>query len=387
MTVVTDLGVIAGMIRSATQPTNESVFWYDTNTDIQKYFNVNTSMWEPIAGASSTLAATLLAGSTTSGTNITITSGDRLSYDSAGFDGDLVATTLTANRLYTLPDQSGTVAMVSDVPTAFSLATVLASSNLTSGNNIQTVAGDVIKDQNGEGRINLNNSANNNVLINAGGTGITNSDTAVNLVKDTSILLQLGNSSTAEASSLTVNPTGMNLGIQQALTPSYLMNFVVNAVTIASIEADTNDLKISALQSNDRVSLYGGAHRVISAVNNGRSYIEADRQLTFTENVNTSISGNELDANGHSILRWDRSVAAQTITVNSITTDPLTDGGFLIVINDSNDNLAFMHDNVVATDKILTLDETTITIKPTGTAVFIYNSTLEAWLMLSATQV
>jgi len=62
------------------------------------------------------LSNTLRTANTTSGQNIEVTAGDSVDFENASFLGSLVPDTLTANRQYTLPDQTGVVALLSDIP-------------------------------------------------------------------------------------------------------------------------------------------------------------------------------------------------------------------------------------------------------------------------------
>jgi hypothetical protein len=62
-----------------------------------------------------TLAQVLVAGNSTSGTNIILTSGDTINY-SVGSGGTLNSASTTALRSWLLPDNSGTIALTSDIP-------------------------------------------------------------------------------------------------------------------------------------------------------------------------------------------------------------------------------------------------------------------------------
>ena len=141
MTLIRDLGLIAGMIRSANEPSNTSVFWYDTNVNIQKYFNINTSLWEPVIGTvgAASLNATLGIGNATLGRDVRISNGDGIFFESDNnFLSRFSSTTLTANRVIHLPNKTGTIALLSDIsPTPTPrLDQVIASGNQTQGINI-----------------------------------------------------------------------------------------------------------------------------------------------------------------------------------------------------------------------------------------------------------
>jgi hypothetical protein len=68
--------------------------------------------------------------------------------------GTLSFNSITDDRLWTMPDASGTVALLSDV-TALDLATVLAVDNITGGNDIIVSDADVIKAATGGGQLDL----------------------------------------------------------------------------------------------------------------------------------------------------------------------------------------------------------------------------------------
>tara|TARA_R110001606_G_scaffold10162_1_gene43696 strand:+ start:428 stop:1867 length:1440 start_codon:yes stop_codon:yes gene_type:complete len=69
------------------------------------------------------LSVTLRTGNTTSGQNVEITAGDSIDFGNSGFLGSLVPNTLTANRQYDLPDTTGTIALLSDIPSADNIYT------------------------------------------------------------------------------------------------------------------------------------------------------------------------------------------------------------------------------------------------------------------------
>ena len=77
------------------------------------------------------LSVTLRTGNTTSGQNIEITSGDTIDFDNSSFLGSLTSGTLTAARTYTLPDKTGTVAMLSDVENILNTNGLILGGNYT----------------------------------------------------------------------------------------------------------------------------------------------------------------------------------------------------------------------------------------------------------------
>lgn len=61
------------------------------------------------------LSTTLRTANTTGGFNIEVTDGDTIDFDKSGFTGTVNPLVLTSNRQWDLPDQSGTVALLSDL--------------------------------------------------------------------------------------------------------------------------------------------------------------------------------------------------------------------------------------------------------------------------------
>jgi hypothetical protein len=77
------------------------------------------------------LSVTLRTGNTTSGQNIEVTSGDTIDFDNSSFLGSLTSGTLTAARTYTLPDKTGTIAMLSDVENILNTNGLVLTGNYT----------------------------------------------------------------------------------------------------------------------------------------------------------------------------------------------------------------------------------------------------------------
>lgn len=70
----------------------------------------NTASWAAIpTQAAEDLATTLAAGNTTGGNDISITGGDSIIFSNVPWNGELSVASLTANRTYALPNQSGTL--------------------------------------------------------------------------------------------------------------------------------------------------------------------------------------------------------------------------------------------------------------------------------------
>jgi hypothetical protein len=69
-----------------------------------------TASWAAIpTQAAEDLATTLVAGNTTGGNDISITSGDSIVFSNVPWTGELSVASLTANRTYALPNQSGLI--------------------------------------------------------------------------------------------------------------------------------------------------------------------------------------------------------------------------------------------------------------------------------------
>lgn len=89
-----------------------------------------------IAGGNETLAQTLVLGNTTGGTNIFITDGDNITYGDGIFEGRLDTLALTGNRAWNLPDKSGTIALLSDIPVA---SNIYNSDGITGSGRVVTI--------------------------------------------------------------------------------------------------------------------------------------------------------------------------------------------------------------------------------------------------------
>jgi hypothetical protein len=73
-------------------------------------YNTRSISWLNLkSGFSQTLQQTLTAGNTTAGNNIFVTSGDTIEFSNVPWTGSLAAASLTANRTYALPNQTGTI--------------------------------------------------------------------------------------------------------------------------------------------------------------------------------------------------------------------------------------------------------------------------------------
>ena len=85
-----------------------------------------------VSGGNETLAQTLVLGNTTGGSNIIFSGTDLAIFQSGAFTGRLSRLPLTGNQAWNLPDKSGTIALLSDIPAP---PTTLYSGNSTVGAN------------------------------------------------------------------------------------------------------------------------------------------------------------------------------------------------------------------------------------------------------------
>jgi hypothetical protein len=385
MSLIKDLGLIAGILKGTSAPSNTEVIWYDSNAGIgiHKIYNTGTLTWEPLAGSSSTLANTLLAGSITGGTDITITSGDKVRYAIGSFHGDIVSAAISDNRTYTLPDKSGTFAMLSDITAAAtpSLNAVLTVSSLTDGSNIRLSDGDVIEAVSGDAYLDLRaDTTDDKIKLFSGGTGGTY-ETYFEMRHSGSIEMRLSDGS--EYLQISMDGSDTILETRGSATGPAL-HLKMDGNQIGSVYADSDDLNIRCDQASDQINLMASTNVVFSIVNQGVGFARADNALTFTANDNTSISSSTLQTNGKSVIRWNRTVSASTISVRNIST--ARDGQFLVVINDSNDDLDFENEANLLSTKIFTLDGGTVTVRPEGAAFFMYSNDLAGWCMIAGSR-
>lgn len=82
---------------------------------------------------------------------------NQISYQQSGnlYDTIITPSNVTADRLQTLQDADGIIALLSDIPTGQTLAETLTLGNITDGNDIIMSTGDVIQASQGGGQINL----------------------------------------------------------------------------------------------------------------------------------------------------------------------------------------------------------------------------------------
>ncbi len=75
----------------------------------------NTLLKNALDTVANGLSNTLRTNPETSGQDLEVTSGDKVKFKHSTFFGSIVSGTLTADRTYTLPDNTGTIALLSDI--------------------------------------------------------------------------------------------------------------------------------------------------------------------------------------------------------------------------------------------------------------------------------
>jgi len=185
--MIKDLGLIQAILRSATPPTNTSMIWYDTGANLHKYYNTGSTSWVSFAAAAVPLSTILASGNTTGATKIRISNGSAIEWENSGFIATMQTTVLTATRIYTLPNKSGTLAMLSDIAGALGLTGTLSADNTTSGHDIVMSNDDKLSAENGGAALNLRFGGTDGRVV-LGSVG-TNANTYVELIKDGRMIL------------------------------------------------------------------------------------------------------------------------------------------------------------------------------------------------------
>jgi len=151
MDIVNFPGIIAehGLLSSAQVDLAKDLILIGKKMGVQRdgtqYENMAISVLDLMALASGnqTLAQTLALGNVTGGNNIVISNGDNVTFNSGAFSGGLTTLALTGNQTWSLPNQSGTIALLSDLPDT------LYSANGTVGTNRVATLTDILTFANG----------------------------------------------------------------------------------------------------------------------------------------------------------------------------------------------------------------------------------------------
>jgi hypothetical protein len=203
-----------------------SLFIFNTTS---AHFNFwNGSTWLVIESStitSDTLSQVLAAGNTTGGLPIVMTSGDTLNF-SVGSGGSLNSLTTTAPRTWNLPDASGTIALISNIPsTAITL------------NVIPKGTGTGIADGSWQFSI-------NDILPTTTGSNIGDATHRIGTIFMASVFDYINNLTFYNGTSTTMTlTTGGSLGIGGSPDPSYLLDVFGNV----AIETNYRLKFISAL--------------------------------------------------------------------------------------------------------------------------------------------
>jgi len=81
----------------------------------------NTLLKNALDTVANGLPNTLRTNPETNGNDLEVTSGDKIKFKNSGFVGSMLPTTLTGDKTYTLPDNTGTIALVSDIGGKFGI--------------------------------------------------------------------------------------------------------------------------------------------------------------------------------------------------------------------------------------------------------------------------
>jgi len=379
MTLIKDLGLIAGMIKSNTAPTNTEIFWYDSASNIQKYYNTNTSTWEPLVGSSSSLQNTLIAGNTTSGNNIIISQADKIRYKLGTFFGDILMSNITANRNYSLPDKSGTIAMISDI--AIPLTDILATSELTGNHDI-----DFAQNQNGLTWETINN---NFIRIDNGGANVnTEGLTFISPTKNGIYFNATDIDNSGDWLSMRINPSTKNIEIT-ANTGNYGISFNDSGQPTSSHTININQdvFKLNIDGSSGSIRFSGGGVDIMTIDNsNSLKNTFFNKFLAYGSNIIDGVPASGImDIGDISFLHFtDTSAHAQGIVIKGLSHP--SPGRVLTIYNNSIYVLQMNHNFAgVGGQRIKTFTGNTISIPSGASGSFIYDDDSSSWIMITPT--
>ena len=117
-----NLGLVRAIHSGTTAPVNIKMLWYNENDNMHYYYDILTATWVLLAsgggsGGTQTLSQTLSLGNSTGNNDISIVSGRKIIFNNSGFNTGLFANpSLAANQTVYLPSLSGTLALISDIP-------------------------------------------------------------------------------------------------------------------------------------------------------------------------------------------------------------------------------------------------------------------------------
>ncbi len=124
MDIVNFPGIIAehGLLSSAQVDLAKDLLLIGKKMGVQRdgtqYENMGITVQDlmALAAGSQTLAQTLALGNITGGLNVVFSGGSQAVFNSGAFSGGLTTLALTGNQTWSLPDASGTIALLSDIP-------------------------------------------------------------------------------------------------------------------------------------------------------------------------------------------------------------------------------------------------------------------------------
>jgi hypothetical protein len=179
------------------------------------------------------LSAVLAAGNTTGANDLSVNSGQAVIFNNSTFTARLVEPTLAANAILTLPSITGTIALVTDIPAAQGLSSVLGVGNTTGANNIIVSASQEIQFTDNLNSIGLSGlefhvTANRNFRV-ITPTGVTITDgNGVLTTQDT-----------VSGALITLNPSGDNVTLNNG-TASATLDFAGITVNRSLVLPDAN---------------------------------------------------------------------------------------------------------------------------------------------------
>jgi hypothetical protein len=140
-----------------------------------------------------TLQQVLVNGNISNGNNIIMSESDNIIFKYAGYNNNINTNTLTSNRVILFPDNSGTVALLSDIQT-FTGGTVTGATNFTNGLTANTISATTY--------FNLPDNVTGNYLPLSGGTvtGQTSFTSGLTITGDTIITDSTGTSTAIDTS-------------------------------------------------------------------------------------------------------------------------------------------------------------------------------------------